>query len=93
MTAEYSMLATVNFICSCQWLQKFRVAFKPRDPTKLGPFRLIHCTKQYLLQKGRAAEEMVLKRAGVRCRDGAARGLMCRGEDEKRLEEWQESNA
>lgn len=38
--------------------------FKPRDPTKLHPFRLIHCTKQCLLQKDRAAEEMVLERAG-----------------------------
>lgn len=40
------------------------MAFKPRDPTKLSPFRLIHCTKEYLLQKGRAAEEMLLEGVG-----------------------------
>lgn len=39
------------------------MAFKTKDPTKLSPLRLIRCT-EYLLQKGRAAEEMFLESVG-----------------------------
>lgn len=62
------------------------MAFKPRDPTKLSPFRLIHYTEQYLLQKSRAAEMMVLERVGE---PGVGMVSM---RNEKRLAGWQESN-